>query len=211
MEKERPPRKHGDAKRGKIAPLYRIYYLMKGRCYNPNKPDYKWYGGRGIRVCDEWKESYLNFREWALSNGYKEGLTIDRIDSGGNYEPSNCRWVNMIVQNNNKKSIPKYEFNGEIHSISEWARIIGVKRELLRDRIIRLGWPIEKALTTPVLPMGMGKNNVMLEYNGETHPIGTWEKLLGFSPETLRGRLKRGWPVEEAIATPAGQKRNKNN
>lgn len=211
MEQERPPRKHGDAKRGKIAPLYRIYYLMKGRCYNPNKPDYKWYGGRGIQMCDEWKESYLNFKSWAILNGYEEGLTIDRIDSDGNYEPSNCRWVSMTVQNNNKKSVPRYRFNGEEHSISEWARILGVKRELLKDRITKLGWSIEKAFTTPTLSNETKENNVILEYNGEAHPIGTWERLLGFRPETIRSRIKHGWSVEEALTIPVGQKRNKNN
>lgn len=211
MEQERKPRKHGDARRGKITSLYRIYHLMKGRCNNPNKPDYKWYGAKGIRVCEEWSESYLCFKEWALANGYKEGLTIDRIDSDGNYEPNNCRWVDMVIQNNNKKNVPKYAFNGEEHSIAEWARILGVSRELLRDRITRLGWSVEKAFSTPRVPNGIRENNVMLEYNGEAHPIGTWERLLGFKPETIRSRIKHGWSIEESLTTPVGQKRNKNN
>lgn len=202
---------HGDAKRGRLAPLYRIYSLMKNRCNNPNSKDYKWYGGKGVKVCSEWEDSYIAFKEWALSNGYKEGLTIDRIDSDGNYEPSNCRWVNMTVQNNNKKCIKKYEFNGESHSIAEWARILNLPKGLIKDRIHKLGWSIEKALSTPALPRGIGKNNIILEYNGESHPIGTWERLLGFRPETIRGRIKQGWSVEEALTIPVGQKRNKNN
>ena len=107
MEQTLSTIKHGDARRGKIARLYRIYQLMKGRCYNSNQSDYKWYGGRGIRVCDKWRENYLYFKEWALANGYAETLTIDRIDSDGDYEPTNCRWVNMTVQNNNKKKCPQ--------------------------------------------------------------------------------------------------------
>lgn len=209
MEQEKKSRKHGDARRGKITSLYRIYHLMKGRCNNPNKPDYKWYGAKGIRVCEEWSKSYLCFKEWALANGYKEGLTIDRIDSDGNYEPNNCRWVDMVVQNNNKKNVPKYEFNGEEHSISEWARILGVSRELLRDRITRLGWSVEKAFSTPRVPDGLRENNVMLNYNGETHPIGTWEKILGFKPEVIRKRIKNGWPIEKALTTPVKQKTKK--
>lgn len=106
MEQALSTTKHGDARRGKIARLYRIYQLMKGRCYNSNQSGYKWYGGRGIRVCDKWRENYLYFKEWALANGYAETLTIDRIDSDGDYEPTNCRWVNMTVQNNNKKVSP---------------------------------------------------------------------------------------------------------
>lgn len=207
MEQTLSAIKHGDARRGKIARLYRIYQLMKGRCYNSNQSDYKWYGGRGIRVCDKWRESYLYFKEWALANGYTETLTIDRIDSDGDYEPTNCRWVNMTVQNNNKKSVPKYEFNGEKHSVSEWARLLGINRGLLKDRITKLGWSIEKALTTPVLPCGVKKTNIILEYNGEAHPIGTWEKLLGFKPETVRNRIKLGWSIEEALTIPPGQKR----
>lgn len=209
MEQERKPRKHGDARRGKITSLYRIYHLMKGRCNNPNKPDYKWYGAKGIRVCEEWSKSYSCFKEWALANGYKEGLTIDRIDSDGNYEPNNCRWVDMVVQNNNKKNVPKYEFNGEEHSISEWARILGVSRELLRDRITRLGWSVEKAFSTPRVPNGIREDNIVLEHNGERHPIGTWEKILGFKPEVIRKRIKNGWPIEKALTTPVKQKTKK--
>ena len=122
---------HGDAKRNKIARLYRIHYNMIQRCINPNHGDYKWYGGKGISVCDEWMNSYVIFKEWALKNGYNDNLTIDRIDANGNYCPDNCRWVDMIVQNNNKPLLPRYEYNGEIHTLSEWARILGLSRGFL--------------------------------------------------------------------------------
>lgn len=75
---------------------------MKPRCLSPNDPHYKWYGGRGIIVCDEWKNSYENFRDWAMSNGYTDDLTIDRIDNDGNYEPSNCQFI--TASENLKKS-----------------------------------------------------------------------------------------------------------
>ena len=88
--------------------LYRIWLGMKSRCYNNKKKDYKNYGGRGIKVCTEWKSDFMNFHSWAMDNGYSDNLTIDRIDVNGNYEPSNCRWVDMKVQakkrrNNNRK------------------------------------------------------------------------------------------------------------
>ena len=141
--------KHGDAKRGKIERLYRIYRNMIQRCTNPNHADYQWYGGKGIHVCEEWMRDYNLFKTWAINSGYEDNLTIDRINSDNDYFPDNCRWETMITQNNNKKSIEKYEYNGELHSISEWARIIGVNRELLRDRIKRLGWDFKKAIETP--------------------------------------------------------------
>lgn len=85
--------------------------------------------------------------------------------------------------------------------------MLGINRELLQDRITKLGWSIKKALTTPVLPRGIKKTNIILEYNGEAHPIGTWEKLLGFKPETVRNRIKLGWNIEEALTIPPEQTR----
>lgn len=84
--------------------LYYVWNSMKQRCNNPKVKGYKYWGGRGISVCDEWKDSFYSFYLWATNNGYNHGLTIDRIDVDGNYEPSNCRWVTMKVQANNKRN-----------------------------------------------------------------------------------------------------------
>lgn len=95
--------KHGGAPHRGYEKLYNVWLRMKGRCNNPKATNYKYYGGRGITVCDEWKNSYAAFREWALANGYKDGLSIDRIDVNGNYTPDNCRWITMAEQQKNKR------------------------------------------------------------------------------------------------------------
>lgn len=85
--------KHGDAKTRDQARLYRIWVSMKQRCLNPNASSYEWYGKKGIIICNKWKTSYMDFKTWALANGYADNLTIDRMDSNGNYEPLNCQWI----------------------------------------------------------------------------------------------------------------------
>ena len=87
--------------------LASIYQGMKQRCYNTNRPNYQFYGGRGITICDEWLNSPQAFYDWAMANGYRENLSIDRIDNNGNYEPQNCRWVSMKIQATNKRQSPR--------------------------------------------------------------------------------------------------------
>ena len=132
----------------------RLYVLYKGilaRCYNKNHQHYKEYGERGIRVCSEWLEDFMNFYNWAMDNGYDENAprgkcTLDRISNDGNYEPNNCRWVDMKVQaNNTRKNIVITNSKGESHTISEWGHILGVSPSLLLSRY-RKGWEIDKVL-----------------------------------------------------------------
>ena len=100
--------------------LYRCWQDMKNRCYNPSRKKYEIYGGRGIIVCSEWKNSFENFSDWSLRNGYKEGLSIDRIDVNGNYCPENCRWTTMKEQNNNRRNNHKITINNETKNLCEW-------------------------------------------------------------------------------------------
>lgn len=128
--------------------LYEVWKNIKCRCYNPNNKAYKNYGGRGIAMFDEWHNNYQAFYDWSISNGYSLGLTIDRIDVNGNYEPTNCRWVNRTVQANNKRANHYITYNGETHSIADWARKQGLSYECLSARLNSC-WGVEKALTTP--------------------------------------------------------------
>ena len=130
-----------------LTPLYRAYHDMKDRCTKPNKSNYKYYGGKGIKVCQEWADNYYTFYEWAMSHGYREGLQIDRIDNSKDYCPENCRWATKLEQENNKTTNIRIEYNGESHTMAEWARIAGLAKNTFRRRI-KNGWPMEKALTT---------------------------------------------------------------
>lgn len=135
--------KHGCSK----TRLYHVWNSMKQRCLNKNQKDYSNYGGRGITVCKEWAESFEAFRDWALANGYNDELTIDRINSNGNYEPTNCRWVANIKQQNNKRNNHFLTYKGETHTVSEWAKKVGISVTALKQRLFA-NWTIEKALTT---------------------------------------------------------------
>ena len=123
--------------------LYRVWGRMKERCNNPHSNNYYLYGGRGISVCDAWRNDYAAFRSWAISHGYKQGLTIDRIDSNGNYEPSNCRWATSIEQQNNLRTNVNITYNNETHSIASWARITGIQEGTIRKRY-KKGLPLEQ-------------------------------------------------------------------
>lgn len=127
--------------------LNSIYQHMKDRCYNKRSDCYKNYGGRGISICEEWLKNKTNFYEWALNNGYKNDLTIDRINNNGNYEPSNCRWITRKLQNRNHRRNKIITYNNETYCITDWAIKIGLKPNTLIYRIKR-GWTIERALNT---------------------------------------------------------------
>lgn len=117
--------------------LFSIWQNMKDRCFNPNNDKYSYYGGRGITVCKEWVEDFMNFYNWAMSNGYEDRLTIDRIDNNKNYEPSNCRWATIICQANNKRSNRVVSYNGEDHTLAEWSRILKINSSTLGTRFHR--------------------------------------------------------------------------
>ena len=134
--------------------LFPVWNTMIGRCTNPNAHEYENYGGRGIKVCDEW-QSFENFYEWAIANGYDENSdrknsTLDRINVDGNYEPLNCRFVSMKTQQRNKRSNVLVTYNGETHCLSEWAEIAGIRYGTFLKRIYA-GWSMEDAMTKPLV------------------------------------------------------------
>jgi hypothetical protein len=118
---------------------------MKGRCYSENDVSYPLYGGRGIKMCDEWRDNADAFIEWALKNGYSDELSIDRIDVNGNYEPSNCRWATDIEQANNKRTTVRITYGGVTRSAREWSEITGIDQRKLTRRV-RDGWSAARTL-----------------------------------------------------------------
>jgi hypothetical protein len=131
--------------------LYGIWNDMRRRCYDNSRKAYKDYGGRRIKVCDEWidkENGFINFYNWSVNNGYVEPLTLNRKDNNGNYEPSNCRWVTMTVQANNTRANRIIFFDGKSMTMKQWSVYIGVDYHTLTSRIYR-NIPIEKALTAP--------------------------------------------------------------
>ncbi len=128
--------------------LHATWMSMRYRCGNKNCPGYKNYGGRGIRVCAEWDESFGPFRDWAMANGYKASLEIDRINNDGNYEPRNCRWATRKQQARNARSNVHITINGVTKLLCEWAEATGIKYEALRGRY-RRGWRGERLLSPP--------------------------------------------------------------
>lgn len=115
--------------------LYKIWDGIKERCLNKNSKDYVRYGLRNIKICSEWLESFVCFYNWAYTNGYNDTLTIDRIDSNGNYEPSNCRWVNLKEQARNRRNNRLITYENQTHCISEWAEIKNIPRKCLEYRV----------------------------------------------------------------------------
>src|SRR5690606_32173246 len=108
------------------SPFYCTWAKMKARCFSEKNRSYKHYGGRGITMCDEWRDDFMTFHNWCISSGYKKGLSIDRIDNNGNYEPDNCRWSTQKEQQRNRRSNRLVTYKGESKPISEWCDILGI-------------------------------------------------------------------------------------
>lgn len=130
---------HGDAN----TRLLRIWHNMKNRCYYTKSNNYADYGGRGITVCDDWKNNYSSFKDWALNNGYADDLSIDRINNNGNYEPDNCRWVTRKEQQRNRRSCRYIEYQGQQYTMAELGKVLGMSHTAIRYRLNQ-GWSAEE-------------------------------------------------------------------
>lgn len=179
--------------------LYQTWRNMINRCERKEHKSYKDYGAKGHKVCDEWRNSYVAFSNWAKANGYRNDLTIERIDPNGDYEPSNCRWATRQEQANNKTSSRFLCLNGEKKTVSEWSRILNIPESTIRNRIYNGKLKGEQILTTRV-----GYNQPMYKYKGQMYTAKQLKDKCSIPFPTLRYRLTTAkWDVETALTSPS--------
>lgn len=176
--------------------IHGIWSNMKTRCYNTNDHAFERYGGRGITVCEEWKDDFMSFYNWAMSNGYKDDLSIDRIDNNKGYSPDNCRWATAKEQNNNKRNVYKVTYQGKTQTLSQWAVELNVSHGILLRRFNK-GLPLNEVFDTDKY-----STFKLITYNGETKNIKQWAETLGIPYKTLYKRISDGWTIKTAFNTP---------
>lgn len=173
--------------------LRSIYNGMRLRCYNENSINYKYYGGKGVTICDEWLLSFENFFDWAINNGYNENLTIDRTDSEKEYSPDNCKWSTKKEQAYNRGMSVKLTLNERTMYMTEWAEELEIDKKILSWRYNN-GWSDEEILSRP---RDYKESKLLL--NGETHSMSEWSRITGIKVATISDRMKKGWSVEDAL------------
>ncbi|MVO84153.1 hypothetical protein GPA10_05050 [Streptomyces sp. p1417] len=130
--------------------LYKVWHNIRQRCENPEHRDWSRYGGRGIRVCERWQQ-FVNFHA-DMAPAYRAGLTVERTDNDGPYSPDNCRWATRTEQSRNRRNSQFATLYGRTAPVAEWAELLGLEAGVIRDRLNKLGWPVERALTTGANP-----------------------------------------------------------
>lgn len=180
--------------------LYVLWIGIRQRCNNPNNISYPYYGAKGIKMCEEWENNYITFRDWALKTGYDETLprgeqTIERKNILLGYSPENCTWKTISQQQRNKGNLKRYEYNGELHTLIDWSEITGVEYSLLHGRVSGYGMPIKEAIETPK------REAEKYNYNGKNLTMSEWSKELGITSHALRARLRKGKPYNEVFSS----------
>jgi hypothetical protein len=168
---------------------------MFSRCTNPKSPDYPYYGGRGIKVADEWKDFAVFLADVGPRPSPQHSL--DRFPNvNGNYEKSNTRWATRKEQGRNKRNTKRYTFNGESLTLAEWAEKTGLRIGLLYERVNLLHWPIEQAISH-------NAKRRLITFNGTTKTLSEWGKHTGIDYDRIRKRIDRNhWSIKRALTTP---------
>ena len=173
---------------------------MKFRCLNPRNKRWNRYGGRGIKVCQRWLDSYENFLE-DMGRRPSSKYSLDRRDNDGPYSPENCRWATLSEQARNRVNTHMLSYLGETLSEAEWADRTGIKLSTISSRIMQ-GWPVELALTLPADRESVRlRQTRLLTFDGATLSVNGWGERLGISPNTIQFRIQQGWSVERVLST----------
>ena len=188
--------------------IYKIYHGMLDRCRNPNNDKYAIYGGKGITVCEEWKSDFMNFYHWAINNGYEDRLSIDRIDSDGNYCPENCRWADYKTQNNNTSRNRLLTYNGKTKTMSEWSDELNIPYARLNSRINNSKMTLDEAFRQEIMNNATRGKEIKPKTVafGERKYLYQWAADNNMNPTTITNRVKRGMSIEDAISTRKKQK-----
>jgi hypothetical protein len=182
-------------------PEYRAWSGIITRCCNANHNSFREYGGRGITVCREWRESFAAFHAF-VGNRPSAKHSIDRIDNSGNYEPGNVRWATDADQANNRRTSRLISYNGETRTLAEWSKVTGVAYHTLLSRIDRDKWPLKRAFEEPAVHVSV-RNRVVYEFQGQSLSLREWADQMQVSHRTLRARVQSyGWSIERALTTP---------
>jgi hypothetical protein len=198
---------HGEASVNRSG-LYTTWRNMYSRCYTTQTDGYEHYGGRGIKVCYEWKNDFIVFRDWAYTNGYIEGLTIDRIDVNGNYEPSNCRWMTNLDQQSNRRNTLFIEHQGKKQSLTQWARELGLSTSTIKSRY-QQGWNAEDILRPPTKAHRQDtvrSDTFIVEINGESKTSKEWAEIVGVHHTQFLRRLKANLSPDQLLMPSRNKK-----
>lgn len=189
-------RTHGHTSR--LQPFSRTYSTWKAMLTRV-RPTYKNHGGRGITVCPEWRDFSNFLRDMGE---VPPGMSIERVDNDGPYNPENCRWATATEQANNTRRNHYVEAFGKTQTVAQWAREKGLDHSVLKHRLNHLGWPVEQALTTPSGAYKCNSHN--LTAFGKTQTIAAWSRETGLRRDTLLRRVSvYKWPIEKALTTPS--------
>lgn len=176
--------------------IYDCWWNMRNRCDKGNRADSKYYHDKNITYCDDWKD-YHAFQDWAINHGYSDNLTLDRIDSKKSYCPENCRWITIQQQQRNRSCCLYFTHDGETKTLSEWAKQYGINRTTLHDRIFKLGYSFEQAISTN--GRMVAKTAILIVYNGEILNQSQFVKRFKTSHKRVNSLRSRGYTTEQIV------------